>query len=202
MWESNGLANEDLLWAGITFTGGIGGQQQAPCGAISAAAICLGLRHSYYATDKKKAKQARLDARQHANELIKTFIEKFGAISCLELVGIDFSRPGNYQHFQESGISKEKCDRYVEFVIGKLYEMDTKMNAIQVPKQVTIYTKPGCPYCAAAKQDLEERGVTYEELSIQDNPKVAQEVMRLSDGKGIVPILVIGEEIKVGFGGG
>ncbi|MCJ7515598.1 MAG: C-GCAxxG-C-C family protein [Dehalococcoidia bacterium] len=202
MWETYGLASEDLLWAGTTFTGGISGQQQAPCGAISAAAICLGLRHGNYATDKQKAKQARLDARQHASELIKSFTEKFDSIACLDLVGIDFSEPGGYQRFQESGISKEKCDNYVQFVIEKLYELDTKINTVHVPRQVTIYTKPGCPFCAAAKQDLEERGVPYEELSIQDNPKVAQEVMRLSKGKGIVPILVIGEEVKVGFGGG
>jgi len=26
--------------------------------------------------------------------------------------------------------------------------------------------------------------------------------MRLSNGKGIVPIMVIGEEVRVGFGGG
>ena len=30
----------------------------------------------------------------------------------------------------------------------------------------TIYTKPGCPYCAAAKQDLEARGVEYEEIDV------------------------------------
>jgi len=71
-----------------------------------------------------------------------------------------------------------------------------------VPQEVTIYTKPGCPFCAAAKQDLEERGITYKELSADDDPKIAQEIMRLSGGEGIVPILVIGDEVKVGFGGG
>jgi C_GCAxxG_C_C family probable redox protein len=202
MWEAYGLENKDLLWSGIAFNGGIGGQQQAPCGAISAAAICLGLRHSNYATDKQKTKQARLNARQQANELIGSFSQKFGSIACLDLVGIDFSEPGSYQRFLESGVWQEKCDNFVQFAIETLYELDTKMNAVQAPEQVTIYTKPGCPYCAAAKQDLEERGVTYKEFSIQDDPKVAQEVMRLSNGKGIVPILVTGEEVKVGFGGG
>jgi glutaredoxin len=71
-----------------------------------------------------------------------------------------------------------------------------------MPHKVVIYTKPGCPYCAAARQDLEERGVPYEEISIKDNAKAVEEVMRLSDGKNIVPILVSGEEVKVGFGGG
>ncbi len=68
--------------------------------------------------------------------------------------------------------------------------------------KVTIYTKPGCPYCIAALKDLEERNVSYEEISTEGNPKALEEVKRLSDGKGIVPILVSGDEIKVGFGGG
>jgi C_GCAxxG_C_C family probable redox protein len=202
MWEAYGLDNQQLLWSGIAFTGGIGGQQKAPCGAVSSAAICLGLRHGHYATDKQKAKQARYDARQQASEVVKAFSDKFGSISCLDLVGIDFSKPGEYQRFQESGISTEKCDQYVQFVIEKLYEMDAKITALKVPQQVTIYTRPGCPFCAAAKQDLEERGIAYKELSIQDDPKIAQEVMRLSKGEGIVPILVSGDEVKIGFGGG
>jgi C_GCAxxG_C_C family probable redox protein len=202
MWETYGLANEEILWSGIVFMGGIGGEQKAPCGAISAAAICLGLRHRNCATDKQKAKQARLDARRHASELIKSFTAKFGAIDCLDLVGVDFSEPGDYQRFRESGMPKEKCDQYVQFVIEKLYELDAKIGVVEAPQHVTIYTKPGCPFCAAAKQDLEERGISYKELSIQDDPKVAQEVMRLSNGKGIVPILIIDDEVKVGFGGG
>ena len=200
MWETYEFGNEDLLWPGVAFTGGIGGQQQAPCGAISAAAICLGLH--YRSHDKQKAKQARLDARLDAHELIKGFTEKFGSIICSELVEIDFSVPGGYQQFLESGIWREKCDNYVQFVIEKLYEIDANRKTAKMPEQIIIYTKPGCPFCAKAKQDLEERNVSYKEISIEDNPKVAEEVMRLSDGKGIVPILVSGEEVKVGFGGG
>jgi glutaredoxin 3 len=202
MWEAYGMTNEDLLWSGIAFTGGIGGQQKAPCGAVSSATICLGLRHHANATDKQKTKQARLDARQHSSEFVNSFTGKFGSIVCFDLVGIDFSKPGGYQRFQESGIWKEKCDNYVQFAIEKLYELDKKIGAIEAPREVTIYTKPGCPFCAAAKQDLEERGIAYKELSIENDPKVTEEVMRLSKGEGIVPILVTGNEVKVGFGGG
>jgi len=162
--------------------------------------FCLGLR--YRSSDKQKAKQARLDARLGAHEVIKSFTEKFGSIICSELVGIDFSKPGGYQQFLESGIWKEKCDNYVQFVIEKLYELDARRENAKIREQVIIYTKPGCPFCAKAKQDIEERGVPYKEMSIEDNPKVAEEVMNLSNGQGIVPITVTGEEIKVGFGGG
>ncbi|HIE17939.1 MAG TPA: hypothetical protein EYP71_07075 [Dehalococcoidia bacterium] len=202
MWETYGLGNEELLWTGIAFTGGIGGQQQAPCGALSAAVICLGLRHRPPPGDKQKAKQARHTARQDAAEVVRSFTEKFGTINCLDLVGIDFSKPGGYQEFLESGIWKEKCDHYVQFIIEKLYEMDERHRVVTAPQKALIYTTPGCPYCAAAKQDLKERGVSYEEVSIENNPEALEEVKRLSGGKGIVPVLVIGEEVKVGFGGG
>lgn len=69
-------------------------------------------------------------------------------------------------------------------------------------QNVIVYTTPGCPYCAAAKEDLEKRGVSYEEVSTEGNAEAIKEVMRLSKGQGIVPILVSGDEVTVGFGGG
>ena len=34
------------------------------------------------------------------------------------------------------------------------------------PKAVSIFTKPGCPYCANAKKMLAEHGMDYEEISV------------------------------------
>lgn len=202
MWEVHGFDNTDFLWAGVAFTGGIGGQQRAPCGALSAGAIFLGLRHRCAPEEKQRAKQARADARREAAELVRSFVGEFGAISCLDLTGIDFSKPGAYQEFQSSGAWQDKCDRYVGFVIEKLYELEEKRQTRKSQQKVIIYTKPGCPYCAAAKKDMDERGIEYEEISIENNPTALGEVMRFSDGKGIVPVLIVGEEVKVGFGGG
>jgi len=36
LWESFDLGPEDILWTGINFMGGFSGQQEAPCGALSA----------------------------------------------------------------------------------------------------------------------------------------------------------------------
>jgi len=68
--------------------------------------------------------------------------------------------------------------------------------------KVTIYTKPGCPYCAAAKEDLARRGITYQEVSTHNNPQARAEVMRLTEGQGIVPVVVDGDSVQVGYGGG
>jgi len=126
MWEAYELGNEDLLWSATAFNGGIAGQQQAPCGAVSASAVCLGLRHRCSPADKQRAEQARLNARQDASELVRNFTERFGTIICRDLLGFDFSDAEAARQFRESGIWKEKCDKYVQFVIEKLYELDRK----------------------------------------------------------------------------
>jgi C_GCAxxG_C_C family probable redox protein len=124
MWESCGMENEDFLWAAIPFMGGISGHQNAPCGAVSGAAVFLGLRHRCPLADKEKAKQARNTARLQAGMLVKDFQEKFGDITCRGLIGIDFNKPGEYQAFLASGKSKETCESYVLWVIEKLYSFE------------------------------------------------------------------------------
>jgi hypothetical protein len=103
---------------------GISGQQQAPCGAVSASAISLGLRHRCSFTDKEKAEKARNTARDYAGKLVRAFTERFGDITCRGLLAIDFSKPGEYQKFRESGVWKDTCEKYVQYVIEKLYEFD------------------------------------------------------------------------------
>jgi hypothetical protein len=124
MWEAYELGNEDFLWAGITFFGGISSEQDAPCGAVSGGAVSLGLKYRCSLADKEKAKQARNDSRRDAGIMVKDFKKQFGGITCGGLLGMDFSEPGGYQKFQESGIWKEKCYKYIDYVIEKLYELE------------------------------------------------------------------------------
>jgi C_GCAxxG_C_C family probable redox protein len=126
MWEAYELGNEDLLWPAIAFNGGIAGQQQAPCGAVSASAVCLGLRHRCSLADKEKAQEARDSARQDASEVVRSFTDKFGTIICRDLLGFDFSDTEAARRFREEGIWREKCDKYVQFIIEKLYELDSR----------------------------------------------------------------------------
>jgi glutaredoxin 3 len=67
---------------------------------------------------------------------------------------------------------------------------------------VTIYTKPGCPYCAAAKEDLRARSVAYDEIDVFTSPGAAEKVVELTGGRRIVPVLVEDGEVRAGFGGG
>lgn len=124
MWEAYGLENQDFLWAAIPFMGGISGHQQAPCGAVSASAVCLGLKNRSSLADKEAAKLGRKKARYYAAKLVGDFENRFGDITCGGLLGIDFSIPGEYQKFQQSGVWKKTCENYVQFIIEKLYEYE------------------------------------------------------------------------------
>jgi len=118
------MENEDFLWAGIPFLGGIGGFQNAPCGIVSSSAVALGLRHRSPLKDKERAKQARHAIRAFSAKIVSEFNQEFGHITCLNLIGMDFSKPGVYKEFLESGVWKEKCEKYMEFMIDKLYELE------------------------------------------------------------------------------
>ncbi len=67
---------------------------------------------------------------------------------------------------------------------------------------VVIYTKPGCPYCAAARNDLIARGVEYDEIDVTSTEGALDTLAGLTGGSMVVPVLVEGEEVRVGFGGG
>lgn len=62
------------------------------------------------------------------------------------------------------------------------------------PKAVTIMTKPGCPYCAKAKQMLTDNGMRYEEISLGHDASLR--TVRAVTGKETVPqIFIEGEYI-------
>ncbi len=67
---------------------------------------------------------------------------------------------------------------------------------------VTIYTKVGCPYCAAAKKHYTDAGTPFDEIDIHNVPGAIDKVLEISKGERIVPVIVDGEEVKLGFGGG
>jgi glutaredoxin 3 len=67
---------------------------------------------------------------------------------------------------------------------------------------ITIYTKPGCPYCAAAKEHYTMQGIPFKEIDVYAVPGARDEAIRLASGKAIVPVIVEDGNVKIGFGGG
>ncbi len=59
-------------------------------------------------------------------------------------------------------------------------------------RQVVAYTKLGCPYCAAAKALLRQRGASFNEIDITGRPELRTEMIARSD-RYTVPQIFIGD---------
>jgi glutaredoxin 3 len=59
---------------------------------------------------------------------------------------------------------------------------------------VVIYTKPGCPYCTAAKALLTKKGVDFTEIVASNDPEKKQEMIQKSGGRMTFPQVFVGEK--------
>jgi glutaredoxin 3 len=59
--------------------------------------------------------------------------------------------------------------------------------------QVTIYTKPFCPYCSRAKELLDDKGVSYTEIEAAFDPEKKAEMVQRSGGRMTFPQIFVGD---------
>lgn len=55
-----------------------------------------------------------------------------------------------------------------------------------------MYTTSWCPYCARARQLLQDRGVAFEDIDIEERPEARAEMMTRSR-RHTVPQIFVGE---------
>lgn len=56
---------------------------------------------------------------------------------------------------------------------------------------IVLYTKPGCPYCIAAKGLLTRKGVEFTEIIASNDPEKKAEMIQKSGGKATFPQIFI-----------
>ena len=61
--------------------------------------------------------------------------------------------------------------------------------------RIQMYTTRWCGYCVRAKALLEQRGLTYEEISLDDDPTFRQRLLELTGGWTVPQILIDGRPI-------
>ncbi|UCG09846.1 MAG: glutathione S-transferase N-terminal domain-containing protein [Dehalococcoidia bacterium] len=64
--------------------------------------------------------------------------------------------------------------------------------------KVVIYSTPTCPHCRRAKEYLTGKGIAYVDHNVAEDREKAREMIQKSGQMG-VPVIVIGDEIVVGF---
>jgi glutaredoxin 3 len=62
---------------------------------------------------------------------------------------------------------------------------------------IVVFTSPSCHSCHAAVTFLSQRGLTVEERNIAEDPDAARDFGRY--GYAATPIIVVGDEVVVGF---
>lgn len=76
-------------------------------------------------------------------------------------------------------------------------DADTMLNHInpqaKKPVPVSLFSKPGCPYCAKAKTLLSEKGLAYEEIVLGKDATLAS--LKAITGAETVPQVFIGGEL-------
>ena len=68
--------------------------------------------------------------------------------------------------------------------------------------EIIVYTHPDCAYSAAAKMDYRRNKTSYTEIDLSKQPDKIEELLRLTDGERITPVVVCGDQITIGFKGG
>ena len=64
--------------------------------------------------------------------------------------------------------------------------------------QVKVYTTNNCPYCHAAKRLLNDKGVTYEEINVE-NDDAKRQWLKTTTGQRTVPQIFINDQSIGGF---
>ncbi|TFH28099.1 MAG: glutaredoxin family protein [Myxococcales bacterium] len=67
---------------------------------------------------------------------------------------------------------------------------------------VILYSLCECPYSQMLRAELDARGLDYEEIDVARQRAVLPELLKLTGGRRIVPVLVEGREVRVAPHGG
>jgi C_GCAxxG_C_C family probable redox protein len=98
------------LNGGVAWSGGL-------CGAISGAALAVGMLAEQRISDHAAAKRV---ARGLVAAAIDDFRSEHGAVDCRDLIGIDLRAPGGHDAFLASGVWRDACMRQIQTVVGHL----------------------------------------------------------------------------------
>ncbi len=68
--------------------------------------------------------------------------------------------------------------------------------------EVILYTHPDCAFSAAAKMDYRKRKVAYEEVDLSKQEDRIPELLTLTNGERVTPVIVESGAVTIGFKGG
>ena len=67
----------------------------------------------------------------------------------------------------------------------------------EVEKEVTVYWRPGCMFCAGLFHSMASAGIAHNRVNIWDDPEAAAFVRSVAKGNETVPTVTVGENAFV-----
>ena len=101
------------LNGGIAYSG-------STCGAVTGAAMAVGELAESRLTDHKTAKTV---SRRIMMRVMAGFRERFSALTCLDLIGLDISQQADHDTFIASGVWQTTCMAQIEYMVEELQEL-------------------------------------------------------------------------------
>jgi C_GCAxxG_C_C family probable redox protein len=98
------------LNGGVAYSGGI-------CGALTGAAIAVGILAERRITDHKTAKRA---SRRIIASVMDRFQVEFSSLDCRELTGLNLRDEAEHRRFIDSNLWRDGCMRQIEMVLNAL----------------------------------------------------------------------------------
>lgn len=65
-------------------------------------------------------------------------------------------------------------------------------------RRVVIYSSPTCRPCKATKEFLSSKGIAFTDIDVVNDGEGREELIRRT-GQTAVPVIVVGDEVVVGF---
>lgn len=113
------IHENDLLKISCGFGAGMG-RLQGTCGAVTGAAMAIGLKYGNFQNDDSEAKE-------NTYRLIREFDAEFRKINkstnCMELLGCSLSTPEGRKYFKENNLMEKICVKCVEDAVNILKRM-------------------------------------------------------------------------------
>lgn len=106
--DSFGISNEDSKRISAAFGGGIAMQQET-CGAVTGAFMLIGCRYF----DQSSPMESKALVNEKCKEFIRIFKQKYGSVSCKQLIGFDFKDEQAMKKAKEEGLFHRVCSDYI-----------------------------------------------------------------------------------------
>jgi len=68
-------------------------------------------------------------------------------------------------------------------------------------KTVIIYGKDTCGYTTSARTDYAQKGFQVDYRNVKENPAFLDEMLKLTQGQRLVPVIVEADKVAIGYGG-